>query len=168
MKSLYIAIFAVLFLSSCAVQKPDQFIKEADVARLIKTLSSDEMEGRGTFTPGIDKAAKFIENEFKQIGLKPLEGDTDFRQDFTVKRIKPETIEATVKVYPNPSNGNFTIQLPAVFENSKVSVLNITGQEVYSTDIINNTALNLNVAAGNYFLKIQHEKYTINKRIVVE
>ena len=96
MKSLYIAIFAVLFLSSCAVQKPDQFIKEADVARLIKTLSSDEMEGRGTFTPGIDKAAKFIENEFKQIGLKPLEGDTDFRQDFTVKRIKPETIEATV------------------------------------------------------------------------
>jgi hypothetical protein len=79
-----------------------------------------------------------------------------------------KTIEATVKMYPNPSNGNFTIQLPAVLENSKVSVLNITGQEVYSANIIDNAAVNLNVAAGNYFLKIQHEKYTINKRIVVE
>ena len=96
MKKQVSGFIAILFLTACAVQKPEQIIKEADVARLIKTLSSDEMEGRGTFTPGIDKAAKFIENEFKQIGLKPLEGDNDFRQDFTVKRIKPETIQATV------------------------------------------------------------------------
>ena len=69
MKNLYIAIFAFLFLSSCAIQKPEQIIKEADVARLIKTLSSDEMEGRGTFTPGIDKAAKFIENSQRDINI---------------------------------------------------------------------------------------------------
>ena len=96
MKKQLSGFIAILFLTACAVQKPEQIIKEADVARLIKTLSSDEMEGRGTFTPGIDRAAKFIENEFKQIGLKPLDGDNDFRQDFTVKRIKPETIQATV------------------------------------------------------------------------
>jgi len=87
---------AILFLTACAVQKPEQIISVEDVGRLIKTLSSDEMEGRGTFTPGIDRAAKFIENEFKQIGLKPLNGDNDFRQDFIVKRIKPQTIQATV------------------------------------------------------------------------
>lgn len=96
MKNLYIAIVALLFLSSCAVQKPEKLIKEADVARLIKTLSSDEMEGRATFTPGIDKAAKFIENEFKEIGLQPLDVHMDYRQDFSVKRIKAGQIEALV------------------------------------------------------------------------
>ena len=96
MKNLYITIVALLFLSSCAVQKPEKLIKEADVARLIKTLSSDEMEGRATFTPGIDKAAKFIENEFKEIGLQPLDVHMDYRQDFSVKRIKAGQIEALV------------------------------------------------------------------------
>jgi Zn-dependent M28 family amino/carboxypeptidase len=38
------------------------------------------MQGRGTFTPGIEKAAQFIESEFKTIGLKPLDGATGFRQ----------------------------------------------------------------------------------------
>jgi len=32
------------------------------------TLASDEMEGRETGTPGIEKAAQYIEGEFKRIG----------------------------------------------------------------------------------------------------
>lgn len=96
MKKLLPGFIALLFLASCAVQKPEQIIKEPDVARLIKTLSADEMEGRATFTPGIDKAARFIENEFRQIGLKPLNGDHDFRQEFIVKRIKQESVKAVV------------------------------------------------------------------------
>ena len=95
--SLYLLLFLFSTLNLSA-QKLEQIIKEANVARIIKTLSSDEMEGRGTFTPGIDRAAKFIENEFKQIGLKPLSGDTDFRQDFIVKRIKAGEISATINI----------------------------------------------------------------------
>lgn len=97
--SLYLLLFLFATLNLSA-QKPKQIIKEANVARIIKTLSSDEMEGRGTFTPGIDRAAKFIENEFKQIGLKPLSGDTDFRQDFSVKRIKAGEINVTINGKP--------------------------------------------------------------------
>lgn len=96
MKKVLAGFIAILFVTAVYAQKPGQIIKQADVARIIKTLSSDEMEGRGTFNPGIDRAAKFIENEFKQIGLKPLAGDNDFRQDFMVRRIKPEAIQATI------------------------------------------------------------------------
>jgi Zn-dependent M28 family amino/carboxypeptidase len=96
MKNLYLALVALLLLSSCAVQKPEKLIKEADVARLIKTLSSDEMEGRASFTPGIDKAAKFIENEFREIGLQPVEVHMGYRQEFSVKRIKAGQIEAVL------------------------------------------------------------------------
>jgi len=64
----------------------DKLITAEYVDQLIKTLSSDEMEGRATFTPGIDKAATFIEGEFKKIGLQPLTGATGFRQTFNVKK----------------------------------------------------------------------------------
>jgi hypothetical protein len=80
MKKLYAGFIAILFLASCVAQKPEQIIKEANVARIIKTLSSDEMEGRGTFTPCIDRAAKFIENEFPNDSITIISQDSDFYQ----------------------------------------------------------------------------------------
>lgn len=63
-------------------QDIDKVISKVYVDRLIKTLSSDEMEGRATFSKGIDRAAKFIESEFKSIGLLPLDGENSYRQTF--------------------------------------------------------------------------------------
>lgn len=80
---------AILFLNSCVAQRPDELVQQGEVTRIIKTLSADDMEGRGTFTPGIDKAARFIESEFKKIGLLPITGENDFRQEFNVSRITP-------------------------------------------------------------------------------
>ncbi|MGY3053198.1 hypothetical protein ACVWYG_001396 [Pedobacter sp. UYEF25] len=65
----------------------DQIITSDYTDRLIKTLSADDMQGRGTFTPGIGKAANFIAAEFKKIGLKPLEGNNSYRQTFYKYRI---------------------------------------------------------------------------------
>ena len=70
-------------------QDINKIISKEYVDHLIKTLSSDEMQGRRTFTPGIDKAATFIENEFKQIGLKPLHGASGYRQTFYKYQLKP-------------------------------------------------------------------------------
>ncbi|HYK77613.1 MAG TPA: M20/M25/M40 family metallo-hydrolase [Daejeonella sp.] len=89
MKKNVAGILAILSLASCSVQKPEKFFKNNDVERIIRTLASDEMQGRATFTPGIEKAANFIENEFKEIGLKPLNGESGFRQTFWMTRLKP-------------------------------------------------------------------------------
>ncbi|MGY3214854.1 M20/M25/M40 family metallo-hydrolase [Mucilaginibacter sp. HD30] len=70
-------------------QKVDKLIKEKQVERIIKTLSADDMQGRGTFTPGIEKAALFIEDEFKGIGLTPLTGLSGFRQVVDPKALGP-------------------------------------------------------------------------------
>lgn len=40
------------------------------------------MQGRAVYTPGIEKAADFIENEFRDIGLEPLRGENGFRINF--------------------------------------------------------------------------------------
>ncbi len=51
-------------------------IKIETIKEATTTLSSAEMEGRGTMQPGGDKAANWIADRFKQLGLKPL-GDKD-------------------------------------------------------------------------------------------
>ncbi|MDC1533199.1 M28 family peptidase [Polaribacter sp.] len=53
------------------------------VRRHLYTLASDEMEGRGTGTRGIEKAAVYIENEFKRIGLATFQDLETYRQTFT-------------------------------------------------------------------------------------
>ncbi len=45
----------------------------------IKTLSSDEMEGRAPASPGGIKAKEYIVSRFKEIGLQPANGDTYFQ-----------------------------------------------------------------------------------------
>jgi len=88
MKKLII-ITCFLSVSRCFGQDVNKLIQQSDVERIIKTLAADDMQGRATFTPGIEKAAQFIESEYKQIGLKPLPGDDGFRQNFTMTRVKP-------------------------------------------------------------------------------
>jgi hypothetical protein len=86
----FIAI-VILFLISAGsfAQNVNKRIKQKDVERIIKTLSADDMQGRATFTPGIEKAARFIEGEYKKIGLKPMEGDSSYRQNFTMVKTYP-------------------------------------------------------------------------------
>ena len=50
-----------------------QIISEELVKKHLYTLSSDLMEGRKAGTKGIEKAAQYIEEEFKRIGLKKFE-----------------------------------------------------------------------------------------------
>ena len=46
-------------------QKTDNIINAKEVARIENVLAADEMRGRKTFSPEIDKAADFIAAEFK-------------------------------------------------------------------------------------------------------
>ncbi|SNR16716.1 M20/M25/M40 family metallo-hydrolase [Tenacibaculum jejuense] len=58
------------------------------VRKHLYTLASDEMEGRATGTPGIEKAAQYIENEYRKIGLKTFQNLETYRQNFEDKGIK--------------------------------------------------------------------------------
>ena len=65
-------------------QKADAVINAKEVERIERVLSADEMRGRRTFSPEIDKAADFISDEFKKAGLQTFNGATGYRQDFTM------------------------------------------------------------------------------------
>ncbi|MES2651239.1 MAG: M20/M25/M40 family metallo-hydrolase [Bacteroidota bacterium] len=94
-KSIY-TLFLLLTASIAFAQDINKIISKEYVDHLIKTLSSDEMQGRRTFTPGIDKAATFIESEFKKIGLKPLIGAEGYRQTFYKYQFKPVSTKVII------------------------------------------------------------------------
>ena len=90
-------LFVLLTFSSLSpafAQK--NVITEAEVSRIVKTLSADDMQGRQTFTPGIDRASSFIQDEFKKAGLKPLPGLNTFEQAFTVYKVEPVNIAVQI------------------------------------------------------------------------
>lgn len=88
-----LALFSFANLASCQ-QAP--VIDEAEVTRIISTLASDDMEGRRTFTPGIEKAAKFIEGEFEKIGLEYMDGLNGYQQRFSMYSLTPESASVTI------------------------------------------------------------------------
>ncbi|MDF2187116.1 M28 family peptidase [Paraflavitalea sp. CAU 1676] len=84
----YALVLTVLTIGTTSfAQKIDQVISEAEVARVERTLSADDMQGRAPFTPGIDKAAAFIAEEFKKAGLKPV-NKKSYLQSFDMLRTK--------------------------------------------------------------------------------
>jgi hypothetical protein len=96
MKLFYYSMILLLTAGTAKAQNIDQIITKDYVDNLIKTLSSDDMQGRGTFTPGIDKAATFISAEFKKIGLQPLTGTTGYRQTFYKYQLSPKSTDISI------------------------------------------------------------------------
>jgi len=98
-KKIFSAVIVLVITKIGISQSIDQVINPAEVERVEKTLSSDDMQGRKVFTPGIDKAADFIVSEFKKAGLKPWKGDSYF-QEFFLLRMKFISAEGTVNGKP--------------------------------------------------------------------
>lgn len=71
-----------------SAQKIDKIINVKETERIERILSSDEMQGRAAFTPAIDKAADFIKNEFKSIGLETHDNSGSYLQDFTLLKTR--------------------------------------------------------------------------------
>jgi len=91
-----IALSAVLLTVTFSVQAQKASIQPTEVARIVKTLSADEMEGRLTFKPGNDKAARFIADEFKKAGLQYLPGMDSYFQTFHAYQTRLKELQLTL------------------------------------------------------------------------
>jgi Zn-dependent M28 family amino/carboxypeptidase len=79
----YLILLSSLLGLQGMAQDVNSIINKAETERIEKYLSSDELEGRRTFSKGIDKAADFIANEFKQAGLMKLNNSNSYLQSFS-------------------------------------------------------------------------------------
>ena len=75
-------------------------IKLDSIKKYTNALADDEMEGRGTMQPGGDKAAKWLTDKMKELGLKPLGDNGTYLQSINFKETKMAP-EASFKVGEN-------------------------------------------------------------------
>jgi hypothetical protein len=89
-------IFLLLALPLLAqAQKIDKIITRAETERIETYLASNELAGRKPFTPGIEKAAKFIAEEFDKAGLQKTNGT--YLQSFAMYQSKLLSASGTLE-----------------------------------------------------------------------
>lgn len=77
MNKLFLTLTSIGLVTSACAQNPTAIkyarIIDADLAKKhLSIIASDAFEGRETGKPGADKAAHYIADEFKSLGLKPI------------------------------------------------------------------------------------------------
>ena len=96
LKALVAAIALVSSVSSAEIISAKQVIKD------ITYLAGDDLKGRASFSPEIDKAANYIAKRFAEIGLKPLSADkvtnksSSYLQSFIVSQIQPQALAVSI------------------------------------------------------------------------
>ncbi len=89
---------------------------------------------------------------------------------FEIDMAKTSTNEfysSQIKIYPNPAKGTINISLPV--EEANIRLLNISGQVMLESKLVNSSAIiNIdNILPGIYLLEIEHNDFSINKKVVV-
>jgi len=112
-------------------------VKTETIREVTTTLASDEMQGRGTATPGGDRAAKYLADRFAKLGLKPLgDAGTYFQAiKFKSTQVLPESSlkagDTTLKL-----GSDFVVAPPYAAEGADVSGgLIFAGYGVASDDL---------------------------------
>jgi hypothetical protein len=76
----------------------------------------------------------------------------------------------TIHVYPNPSGGNFYVEIESGFTKQDVQMFDATGRNV-KTFHLTNTVQQLDVSdlkSGIYFLKLINNSRTVYKKLIIE
>ncbi len=100
MKQFSLMLLASTLITFSFAQDIDKIINAQEVKRIESILSADDMEGRRSFTPGLDKAAAFIAEEFKKTGLKTWNNSNSYLQSITM--VRPRFISAAANFDGTP------------------------------------------------------------------
>lgn len=173
MKKYFTLLLVFTLFYSCKTEK-DKGTKEKEITvadidtttvrKHLYTLASDEMEGRGTGTPGIEKAAQYIEGEFKRIGLKTYDTLKDFRQTFTFtnRRTKKEiTAFNVIGVLEGKSKKDEYVVVSGHYDHLGIRVKEGQKDSIYNgadDDASGTTAV---LALAEYFKKKNNNERTI-------
>ena len=150
MKKILLPLTTVFLSLSSFCQNIDKIINPAEVERIEKILSADDMQGRKTFTPGIDKAADFISGEFVKNKLKFLDNNTSYFQEIIMIKSKPSQIYGMLDAD--------SLTITNVAANTTNAEINISSLKDYEVIVVNK---------NDDFSKKVFPVFDINKNVIV-
>lgn len=145
-----------LFLGLLVQAQENPIIQQQEIVRIETELASDKMQGRAIFTPGIDSASAFIENEFKKINLTYFKDLNNYRQEFVVKRKPANNV---IGILPGKSRPEEFVVFSAHFDhlgvvkNGKDKVYNGANDDASGTTAV--------IALAKYFKELNQSERTI-------
>ena len=147
-------LFALIGCKTQAQIKVD--IDKSFVTRVETELASDKMEGRALFSTGIEKASKFIENEFKTIGLSYYNDLKNYRQEFTTDGKPTNNV---IGIIPGKSKPKEYVIFSAHYDH--LGMTTEGNDKIYNganDDASGTTAV---IALANYFKKQNNNERTL-------
>lgn len=76
-----------------------------------------------------------------------------------------ETTKSDVKIYPNPSDGNFTLSALKPYD---VEIVDMTGKVVHKSESKGTANLHLKLAKGIYLVKLSNKTDVITKKLIIK
>lgn len=113
-KDYYFFILTIMLLAisyGCGKEKTIREVTIQDIHQYLAEISSDKYEGRKPFTPGEDKTVAFLEEELKNMGVQPGNGES-FIQEVPLVEITghPDSL-----MYMNSQKSPLTLKLKKDF-----------------------------------------------------
>ena len=146
----------VFLLGLCAYAQQKPTIQLQEVQRIETELASDTMEGREIFTPGIDRASTFIEEEFKKINLAYYQGLNNYRQAFEKKG---QSANNVIGIIPGKSKADEYVVFSAHYDH--LGMKSSGDDKVYNganDDASGTTAI---IALAKYFKELNQNERTL-------
>jgi Zn-dependent M28 family amino/carboxypeptidase len=128
MKKIFLTLAAGFICLLSFAQNIDKIINAAEVERIEKILSADDMQGRKTFTPGIDKAADFIAAEFAKSKLQFFGSSKNYFQEIIMTKAKPVSITGMLD--------NDSLNTNNIAANTTAAEINISSLKDYEVVVV--------------------------------
>lgn len=129
-----------------------EIIPSEQVIKDITYLASDDLKGRASFSPEIDKAANYIAKRFAEIGLQPLHSES-FLQTFTVSQIQPNTLSVNLNGEKiSPKNTAIASTIEKLEWDSNVAQVHIINKD----DDMRTALRELNQQGGQHLIVIDN------------
>ena len=120
-----------------------------------------------TFTFIAPNNGKYITVRIDSMGFLKGWNFIDNIQIASTNGINDNSLNTATNIFPNPSNGEFTISFPSVVQ--YIQIFNSFGQLIKMEQVNGNTSLNLKIEEnGLYFVKISTNKDFIIKKLIVD
>lgn len=160
----------IYFTGNDAASGPEPWVTDGTVGgtsmlKDIKTGTTGSMTGSDNRFILFNSNIYFTANTSNSIGEELWYFDPNVTTNINLAEIK----KSTLTIFPNPSNGNITVNLNDNIGDSKLTIHSILGELVYSEKIVERSInISLNIKPGIYFVSLENKGSKTTRKLIIE